>query len=210
MYGIQDFWLFVFSGIMLNLIPGPDSLFVIGSTAKNGFRGGSTAAFGIGTGTLVHIFAAAFGLSAILATSATAFTIIKIVGCCYLIYMGLTMILAKNSPASHEQIVMNSSLKKVFYQGFLTNVLNPKVALFFLAFVPQFIDVHAENKPLAFLILGLVFNINAIIWSHILAFSTLKLKSKVGQSQKVKLWLNRLAGSLFGYFGIKLAMSSQS
>ena len=142
MFGVTELWLFVLSGVMLNLIPGPDSLYVIGRSAKQGFRAGSVGAFGIGAGTLVHVFAAAFGLSAILATSAMAFTVVKVIGCIYLLYIGFSMLLSKSKAADVDAVNLdskNTSLSQIFFQGFLTNVLNPKVALFFLAFVPQFI-----------------------------------------------------------------------
>ncbi|QFU25179.1 LysE family translocator [Shewanella eurypsychrophilus] len=194
---------------MLNIIPGPDSLYIIGRSASQGFRSGSTAACGIASGTLVHIFAAAFGLSAILATSAMAFTIIKILGCVYLIYMGISMLLSKAGLAVKSSELNQAPLKKVFYQGFITNVLNPKVALFFLAFVPQFIAHDAPNKALSFIVLGLIFNINGMLWCHFLAWSSSSLSRKVKQSTKVSNALNRLAGGLFICFGIKLAFSEQ-
>lgn len=211
MFGIENFWLFVISGIVLNILPGPDSLYIIGRSATQGFRAGSAAAFGIGSGTLVHILAAAFGLSAILATSATAFTVVKIIGCAYLCYMGLSMLFSKGKNHRVKSVAISETpLKKVFYQGFLTNVLNPKVALFFLAFVPQFISVDAPNKALAFVLLGLVFNINGMIWCHFLAWSSSSLSMKIKQNEMVTKWLTRLTGGLFAYFGIKLALSEQS
>ncbi|MCJ8318382.1 MAG: LysE family translocator [Colwellia sp.] len=211
MFGINDFWLFVVSGIALNLIPGPDSLYIIGRSASQGFRAGSSAALGIGAGTLVHIFAAAFGLSAILATSATAFTIVKIVGCIYLFYIGFSMLFNKGCNDAVESSNQKSiPLSKIFYQGFLTNALNPKVALFFLAFVPQFISHEAPSKALAFIFLGLVFNFNGMIWCHLLAWSSSSLSVKIKQNKLITNALNKLAGCLFIGFGIKLAMSKQS
>lgn len=207
--GISELWLFVISGIMLNIIPGPDSLYIIGRSASQGFRAGSTAACGIASGTLVHIFAAAFGLSAILATSAMAFTIIKILGCAYLIYMGVSMLLSKAGPGGKNSEQSQAPLKRIFYQGFMTNVLNPKVALFFLAFVPQFIAHDAPNKALSFIVLGLIFNINGMLWCHFLAWSSSSLSRKVKQSTRISSVLNRLAGGLFICFGIKLALSEQ-
>ncbi|NVK75970.1 MAG: LysE family translocator [Oceanospirillaceae bacterium] len=211
MFGVNDFWLFVVSGIALNLIPGPDSLYIIGRSASQGFRAGSSAALGIGAGTMVHILAAAFGLSAILATSAMAFTIIKVIGCVYLFYIGFSMLLNKGSNSAEKPINQKKiSLLKIFYQGFLTNALNPKVALFFLAFVPQFISYDAPNKALAFIFLGLVFNINGMVWCHILAWSSSSLSLKIKHNKLIANVLSKLAGSLFIGFGIKLAISKQS
>ncbi|GGB14473.1 LysE family translocator [Agarivorans gilvus] len=204
--GINDFWLFVVSGILLNLVPGPDSLYVASRSASQGFKAGSVAALGIGCGTFVHISAAAFGLSALLASSATAFTVLKIVGCVYLVYMGISM--ALSSPTVDAPARFNaSSYSKIFRQGFLTNSLNPKVALFFLAFVPQFIDPAEPNKALAFIVLGLVFNFNAILWGHILAWLSASIAARVQASQRLKQWLNRGLGGMFAFFGLRLALS---
>lgn len=211
MYGIEDIWLFVASGIIMNILPGPDSLYVVGRGASQGFRAGSVAALGIGAGTFIHIFAAAFGLSAILATSAQAFTLVKIIGCIYLLYMGYTMVFGKtNTDANTSVIKQGESISVIFYQGFLTNVLNPKVALFFLAFVPQFISYDSDNKALAFLILGLIFNIGGMVWFHLLAWSSSSLGARIKRNSALAKWLRRAAGGLFAWFGIKLAFSVQA
>lgn len=211
MFGVNDFWLFVVSDIALNLIPGPDSLYIIGRSASQGFRAGSSAALGIGAGTLVHILAAAFGLSAILATSATAFTLVKIIGCIYLFYIGFSMLLSKgNDNTTESPNQQKTSLSKIFYQGFLTNALNPKVALFFLAFVPQFIAHDAPSKALAFIFLGLVFNVNGMIWCHFLAWSSSSLSVKIKHNKLITNAFNKLAGCLFIGFGLKLVLSKQS
>lgn len=209
MLGINDLWLFVLSGILLNILPGPDSLYIISRSAGQGFKAGSVAALGIGSGTLVHIFAAALGLSAILATSATAFMVVKIIGALYLISIAISMILSRAQPTSKVAAVQPMPLRRIFRQGFLTNVLNPKVALFFLAFVPQFIDPASTHKALAFILLGLIFNLNGMIWCHLLAWSSAHASRRVKQNPRLTLWLNRLAGGLFGYFGVKLAFSTQ-
>lgn len=211
MFGVTDLWLFVVSGIALNMIPGPDSLYIVGRSAGQGFRAGSVAALGIGAGTFIHIFAAAFGLSAILATSAMAFTIIKVIGCVYLLYIGFVMLLSKESDVTSEhQPKVDASLSTIFYQGFLTNALNPKVALFFLAFVPQFISIDAPNKELSFLFLGLVFNLNGMLWCHFLAWSSSSIGRRVKQNKCITKYLTKFTGGLFLYFGVRLALSKQS
>src|SRR5687768_5906692 len=144
MLGIHDFTLFVMAGLLLNITPGPDLLYVIGRSTTQGASAGAAAALGIGAGCFVHIAAAAFGLSAILAASATAFAIVRLIGALYLVYVGLSLLRSlKSKPQaqSPDENIPIASLRSVFTQGFLTNALNPKVALFFLAFVPQFIDV---------------------------------------------------------------------
>lgn len=218
MLGIHDLTLFVISGLLLNITPGPDSLYIIGRSAAQGHKAGMAAAFGIGTGTMIHVLAAAFGLSAILATSAAAFTVVKLVGAAYLFHVGLGMLFRRaakveegQAPAALPQV----SIAQVFRQGFWTNVLNPKVALFFLAFVPQFIDPAAPHKALAFIVLGLVFNLNGMLWCNFLAWSAahasarLKGKVKGKGAGRVADILNRATGGLFVALGVKLVFSRQ-
>lgn len=211
MLGITDFWLFVVSGLMLNVLPGPDNLYIVGRSASQGFKAGSAASLGIGTGTVFHILAAAFGLSALLATSALAFTIVKFIGAAYLIYMAVTLLLSKASNESFTQVSLpRTPLKTVFWQGFLTNFLNPKIALFFMAFVPQFISPESEHKVLAFLVLGLVFNINGMIWCHFMAWSASFTSGRIKKNEKLVMLLKRGTGVLFGYFAVRLAMSESA
>jgi threonine/homoserine/homoserine lactone efflux protein len=190
-------------------MPGPDSLLIMTRSATQGWRAGVTAAMGIGAGTFVHIFAAALGLSAVLATSATAFTVVKLVGAAYILYMALGLLLSKKRDAALPAAMAPLPYRKIFAQGFLTNVLNPKVALFFLAFVPQFIDANAPNKALAFIVLGCIFNINGMLWCNALALFTAQASARMKVHPTVSLWLNRITGSLFVWLGVKLALSKQ-
>jgi threonine/homoserine/homoserine lactone efflux protein len=149
MLGTQNLTLFIISGLLLNMAPGPDSLLIMSRSAAQGWRAGSAAALGIGAGTFVHILAAALGLSAVLATSSTAFAVVKYVGAAYLLYVGITLLLTKSkatSEATDEPTPLPLlSYRRIFLQGFLTNILNPKVAVFFLAFVPQFISPYFQQ-----------------------------------------------------------------
>jgi threonine/homoserine/homoserine lactone efflux protein len=186
-------------------------LYIIGRSTSQGRRAGIVAALGIGSGTLVHVLAASLGLSAILAASATAFTVVKWVGAAYLVYVGVALILAARSSvagaaAPARQI---ARLRDVYLQGFLTNVLNPKVALFFLAFLPQFVATDAALKPLALLFLGLVFDLNGTIWNLLVAWASSSVGSRVSQGAAFKIWFNRCVGTLFVGVGIKLALSSR-
>jgi len=209
MFGTQDLWLFISAGIALNLVPGQDFVFVASRSASQGFRAGSVAALGVGAGTLVHIFAAAFGISALLAASANAYTVIKVLGGLYLLYMGLSMLLKRTAPADSVAVSLStSSNKTIFYQGFLTNALNPKVALFFIAFVPQFIASDSSNVSLSFLFLGFVFSFNGFIWCLIVAWFSANISAKLKHQTHLKRCSNILAGGLFSYFGISLLMSS--
>jgi threonine/homoserine/homoserine lactone efflux protein len=210
-FGTHDLWLFVLSGFLLNITPGPDTLYIVGRGSTQGGRAGAVAALGIGAGTLVHICAAALGLSAILAASATAFTAVKIIGAAYLLYVGISLIrsagASETSPGAIP--VRPASIRGIFVQGFLTNVLNPKVALFFLAFLPQFVASDASSKPLAFLFLGGIFDFNGTLWNLFVAWSTARLSSRFAPSAAFKRWFNRCVGSVFVFIGIRLALAHE-
>ncbi|HEH9438346.1 TPA: LysE family translocator [Aeromonas sobria] len=207
MFGIHDLALFVVSGLLLNIMPGPDSLLIMLRSGSQGWRAGSAAALGIGTGTMIHVLAAALGLSALLSASAELFTVIKLAGALYLVYLGISLFRqpAANSAAGAAVTLPALSYGRIYRQGVLTNVLNPKVALFFLAFVPQFIAPDAPDKAFAFILLGCIFNLNGMIWCHLLVFSTAYARNKVKLPARIGRWLNRGIGTLFVGLGIKLA-----
>jgi threonine/homoserine/homoserine lactone efflux protein len=216
MFGIHDFTLFVIAGLLLNITPGPDLLYVIGRSSTLGARAGAAAALGIGAGCFVHIAAAAVGLSAILAASATAFAIVKLIGAVYLVYVGMTLLwsLRRRAPtrdapdSTVARAIDGASLRTVFTQGFLTNALNPKVALFFLAFVPQFIDAHSTRKSLAFLLLGLTFNVTGTLWNLIVAWFAARAIGGL-KGSRLTAWLNGCVGAVFMYLGVRLAFAKQ-
>jgi threonine/homoserine/homoserine lactone efflux protein len=210
MFGIHDLALFVVSGLLLNIMPGPDSLLIMTRSATQGWRAGCAAALGIGTGTFVHIFAAALGLSALLTTSAAAFMAVKLVGAAYILWMAFGLLKSKKHDSKSATLAVPPlPYRKIFAQGFLTNVLNPKVAMFFLAFVPQFISADAPDKALAFIVLGCIFNINGTLWCNALALLTARASARLKVNSTVSLWLNRVTGSLFVWLGIKLALAKQ-
>jgi len=230
MLGTHDLGLFIASGLLLNMTPGPDSLLIMARGATQGFRAGSAAALGIGAGTCVHILAAALGLSALLSASAAAFTVVKLLGAAYLVYLGIGLLFKRAAPeprgeagrgadasATAEAPVLPAPplapLRRVFAQGFLTNVLNPKVGLFFLAFVPQFISADAPSKAAAFLFLGAVFNVNGMLWCHLLAWTSATAGARArgrGWARTLGRWLNRGIGALFLAFGVRLAMAEMA
>ena len=130
--GIHELWLFILSGLLLNVTPGPDTAYIVGRSIQFGWRGGAAAATGISVGCLVHVFGAAIGLSALLMASSAAFTVLKWAGAAYLLFTGIQMLLSHSRPLAEAAGEGNeTSLARVFWQGTLTNVLNPKVALFF-------------------------------------------------------------------------------
>ena len=209
MLGIHDFGLFFASALLLNIAPGPDTAYVAGRSVQLGWRGGVAAALGISTGCLAHVLAVAVGLSALLVASATAFTAVKWLGAVYLCYIGLTMLFSRQTelgePAARDS--RDVSLSRVFWQGALTDVLNPKVAMFFLAFLPQFVEADAPHKPLAFLMLGLIFIFNGTLWCLGVAIMTARAAGRVRNSGRAMALINRGLGALFVYLGVRIAFS---
>ncbi|MFT4241338.1 MAG: LysE family translocator [Acidovorax sp.] len=200
--------MFVAAGWLLNLTPGPDVLYIVSNALRSGTRAGVVAGLGITAGCFVHTFAAAVGVGALLATSATAFTVLKWAGAAYLVWMGARMLLPGQPSGDGGSGVAPAQampLSRVFLGGFWTNVLNPKVAIFFLAFVPQFIAPGADNKALAFVLLGVLFNVNAIPVNVGWALAAGWMARRV----RALHWLDRVAGAMFIGFGIKLALSDR-
>ena len=214
--GVEHLGLFVLAGWLLNLTPGPDVLFIVTNALQRGVRAGLVAALGITAGCFVHIVAAALGVSAVLAASATAFTVLKWVGALYLLYVGLQLLWSKASAKSESDSTFIAaspmdtrarSLKSIFFKGFWTNVLNPKVALFFLAFVPQFIAPDAPHKALTFVLLGVMFNVNALPVNFGYAVLGGWAARRLSLVQRGMHWFERVAGVMFVGFGIKLALT---
>ena len=208
---LDQLLLFVVAGLLLNLTPGPDVLYIVSHALTSGARAGMVAALGIGAGCFVHIFAAAVGVSALLAASATAFTVLKWTGAAYLVWVGIRMLRSSVRPASNFVAAagprLAPQLRSVFVRGFATNALNPKVALFFLAFLPQFIGPAVAHKPLAFLLLGLLFNLNGLLVNLGWAAGAAWLSANIGAVRGSMHWLERAAGAMFLGFGLKLALS---
>lgn len=208
--------MFILAGWLLNLTPGPDVLCIVSHSLRSGARAGIVAGLGVTAGCFIHIFAAALGVGALIAASATAFMVLKWVGAAYLFYIGAKLLFSRGggSPLGAAMAGGASPLAlvdgwRVFRDGFFTNALNPKVALFFLAFVPQFIAPGTTHTTWVFLMLGVLFNVNAIPvnvgWALVAAW-TARRAAAVQRSLAV---LDRVAGALFIAFGLKLALSSR-
>ncbi|MEI8171546.1 MAG: LysE family translocator [Rhodoferax sp.] len=223
--GIANLPWFIAAGILLNLTPGPDVLYILSQSIKSGWRTGAVAALGITAGCLVHVTAAALGLSALMATSSMAFSLLKWLGAAYLVWVGWQILGLGAPKASRSQTneLKNATyliaayaistgstakigLKIVFAKGFWTNVLNPKVALFFLAFLPQFIAPDAPHKTLIFLLLGLIFAVNSLWVSLGYAALGATVSQRFAVMPRGIQHLERLAGVLFIGFGLKLAL----
>jgi RhtB (resistance to homoserine/threonine) family protein len=205
MFGIHDFGLFLAAAILLNLTPGPDTVYILGRTIAQGRETGIASALGISLGSIFHTCAAALGLSAILATSAVAFGAIKLLGGAYLIFLGIKMILDRRKQLSLPSSFRRRTTSAAFRQGILTNILNPKVALFFLAFLPQFIDPGSNAKIAAFISLGLTFVTTGTIWCLVLAWFASAFSKRLRTNETISQWLNRTAGALFVFLGMRLA-----
>jgi len=205
MFGIHDFGLFLAAGFLLNLTPGPDTVYILGRSIAQGREAGIASALGICVGSIFHTCAAALGLSAILATSAVAFVAIKVLGGAYLIFLGIKLLLDRRRELSLPSNFRQRTSAAAFQQGVFTNVLNPKVALFFLAFLPQFIDPGTNNKILAFVTLGFTFVTTGTIWCLILAWFASSFSDRLRANPTITAWLNRAVGSLFVFVGLRFA-----
>jgi threonine/homoserine/homoserine lactone efflux protein len=212
--GIHHWPMFVAAGLLLNLTPGADMALVVRSAAAQGARAGAAAALGVGAGCWVHIGAAALGLSALLAGSPTAFGLLRWVGAAYLVWLGLGLLrtpVNANANANATATAAAATWRRLFAQGFLTNALNPKVALFFLAFVPQFISANAPHKALAFVALGTVFVVNSTLVNLLIALATAALRRRLGNGpglRRLGTWLNRGVGAAFIALGLRLALDT--
>jgi len=213
MFGIVHFEFFVVAVFLLNITPGPDTAYIVGRSVAQGRGAGLMSALGISAGCCIHSLACAFGLTALLAASATAFTVVKFIGAIYLIYLGVRLIFTKpaaDAPVGEPRAPATpKSLRQLFLQGFWTNVLNPKVVLFFVSFFPQFVATGSDHKTFAFLLLGAVFVVMSMIWNSFVAWIAGSVTQRFSGKPTVKRWLDRGVGSAFVGLGIKLATTSR-
>lgn len=210
MFEIQNVSLFLISCILLNLTPGQDTIYIIGRSVVQGKKGGMVSALGIMSGVLVHTMLAAFGLSAILATSSMAYSVVKYLGAGYLIWIGIGFVRNKTY---HSQLGIDGNLQqklwKTYRQGMLTNILNPKVALFFLSFLPQFVSPETDFIFGSFMALGMIFFTTGSIWCIVLVYGSSWLSGKFYSGNKVGGLLKKITGTVFIGLGIKLAFSQK-
>lgn len=195
--------------IMLNLTPGADMLYVATRSTSQGIKAGVVSALGISAGTIVHIAGAIAGLSALIAQSAMAFEIIKYLGAAYLIFLGIKSIVKKEFTANKLKSVDKKSLSKIFKQGIITNVLNPKVALFFLAFIPQFINPASHNFSMQILFLGILFNISGTIVNIIVAFVFGYAGNKLSRFPLFWKIQEKISGLILIGLGLRIALLKQ-
>jgi len=206
---IEHFWVFALAALLLNLTPGNDMLYVAARSTSQGIKAGIISSLGIMAGCMVHILAAVIGLSAIIAQSALAFNIIKYVGAAYLVYLGIRSIISRKKTFEVKNKMQQQSYTRIFWQGVITNVLNPKVALFFLAFLPQFINVESKHTALQILFLGTWFNVGGTLINILVAILFGKIGTWLSHSPRFIQWQERITCAMLIALGIKVALSKK-
>ena len=210
MFGIEYYYVFIVAGIILNLTPGADTMYILTRSIAQGRKAGFYSVLGTSTGGLIHTIFASLGLSILLAKSATAFAVVKYAGVAYLVYLGIKMLIDRNNAFNGDAGVMEQTdLKKIYRQGVLTNVLNPKVALFFLAFLPQFINPSYAEGTLPFLLLGLTFLTTGTVWCLFLAYAASLITSTLRSNNRIGMLMQKVSGLIFIGLGVKLLTSRQ-
>lgn len=206
------YWsVFLAAAVVLNISPGPDLIYILSRTIANGRRIGIASSLGVCSGAFVHVVAAAAGISAILMTSAVAFMIVKYVGAAYLIYLGVQAL--RSNGASFDTAVADKkqvSAWRAYKQGVMIDVLNPKVAIFFMAFLPQFVRADAGPVALQLILLGLAVNIVAVIIECSIVLLAARTTHFFRNSPKLGKWLDRVLGSVLVALGVRLAFSERA
>ncbi len=211
---------FLIASFLLNISPGPDMAYIVGQTAVHGRKIGLFSTFGVVSGAFVHVVAAALGLSAILATSALAFAIVKWVGVAYLVWLGIGAIRAsfakKHTGSDTRDLAHNTALSprnatafQAWRQGVMIDVLNPKVAIFFMAFLPQFVDPAQGHGAVQFLILGSMVNLIGLMVESTIVLLVAAAAVRIKGHNKLGVWLQRALGAMFVALGARLAISQQ-
>ena len=204
MFGIINYKMYLVSCVILSLIPGSDTMFILGQSIANDRKMGIFSVLGMGTGILIHTMFVSLGLSALLQNSPIAFNMVKVLGAGYLLFLGIKSFMSKSSVLSNELEGEKGTARKAYFQGMITNVLNPKVALFFLSLLPQFVNSEQNYGVFTFILLGLTSFACSTIWGMILSFSA----SFVGEFLKKKRGfskiINKISGSIFIVLGLSL------
>jgi len=207
MQGIIHFETFLITGIMLNLTPGNDTIFILSKSLSQGTRAGIISALGIASGSVIHTLLAALGLSVLIAESLLLYNIVKYAGAIYLLYLGYKMIVQRTELSSEFMVTSGISHKQIYKDAVITNLLNPKVALFFIAFLPQFIDPLFKHSITPFLLLGITFIITGTIWCMFLAIFSSAIFARLKHNSRIALYMNRICGTALIAVGLKVALT---
>lgn len=201
---------FMLAALALNLTPGPDMLYVLTRSVTQGPSGGVAAATGGLAGSLAHTVFAVLGLSALLLTSATAFTVVKLLGAAYLVFLGVRALLGRRgSIRDRVRVGRPMSLRRIMGEAAIIHTLNPKVAIFFVAFLPQFVDPASPNPAVALAILGGVFIVQAWAVNSLIALGAGWVSRTIVARAWVARALDRLTGTIFLAFGVRLAVATR-
>jgi len=202
---MPDLLLFLVTSIAITLAPGPDNLQVLARGMAQGRSAGLVAALGFAVGCLFHTMVAAVGLAALLRSSPVAFQLIKYAGAAYLVWIGIQALRARGGLAQGGDVAA-VPLRKVFRQSVLGNMMNPKVTLFFLVFLPQFVRANAEHPALQFVLLGVIFMLQTAVVFSVFGLSAGWLGAWLRRRPATGRWLDRVAGAIFVGLGIKVAL----
>ncbi|MEE9313128.1 MAG: LysE family translocator [Rhizobiaceae bacterium] len=208
-YSLLHWTTFLTAAVLLNLSPGPDIAFILGQTVRGGTRSGFAAMFGIWTGAFGHVLMAAAGLSVILATSALAFSVVKWAGAAYLIWLGIQALRSDGGSFVSDDVKTNPAFLPIYKQGVMVGLLNPKVAIFFLAFLPQFVVVGAGPVWAQLFLHGCLIILVAALIEPPLVLAGNKLTAKLRNNPRIGLWMDRSLGAIFIALGIRLAMEDR-
>ncbi len=207
MNGIENYIGFIVAGLLMNITPGADTVYIITRSVAQGKKAGIYSVLGIGSGAVIHVVFAALGLSVILAKSVIAFTVIKWAGAVYLIFLGVKTLLDRSGLFDNQKVDFEKvDLLKIYKQGFLTNLLNPKIAIFFLSLLPQFIKAEHTNNVLPFLILGCTFLLTGTIWCLFLVHAASFMTNRLRSNEKIGKVMKKISGYVFIGLGLQLLM----
>lgn len=204
MFGIINYGSFLLSSILLNITPGADIIYVLSRSVTGGKKIGLLSALGICTGIFIHTILVAMGLSALLISSPIAYKIMTILGAAYLVFLGLKTIFSKKTTLFNKKFEGDLNYKKIYFQGVVTNALNPKIALFFLSFLPQFVDTSISTTPLPFLLLGFTFLTTSTIWCCVVAFTSSFVSKLLNKSDKIAAIAEKITGIIYIILGINV------
>lgn len=208
MIDLGSLTIFITAGLLLNITPGPDVLYIVGRSLGQGRAAGVVSALGIATGTLFHVAAATSGLSALMAAQPLAYDAVRYAGAAYLVWLGIQALRSKGA-ALTVRALDRTPLRQIFFQGVTTNALNPKVAIFFLAFLPQFTDPARGPVWMQMLALGLIFQFNGLLVCIAYALVADRIGAFLRSRFDVAGWLTRAMGGLFILLGLRLALGDR-